>query len=428
MKPSLDWRTVRLGEFLCESRRPGSTGATARKLTVRLYGKGVVGNPDHNGGSEATKYYRREAGQLIYSKLDFLNGAFGIVPPNLDRYESTTDMPAFDILDGADPAWLLAYLTRPAFYQRFKGSAVGSRKARRVNVGEFLAARVKAPPLAEQRAIVRSLRGVDVQVHASQRAIALLEKQKHGIMTRLLVGDDGRTRAMKDLPERWMFGRVAQGVGRIPADWRLVRLTEVAKLESGHTPSRSRPEWWNGTIPWISLGDAENLDVPVLLETKEYITPDGLANSSARLLPAGTVIFSRTANSWGHTTILGRPMATSQDFANYVCGPLIEPRYVVQVFRHMRREWERFREGSTHKTIYMPVFKQLQVLLPLLEEQRRIANVGEAFDLRIAAERAHLDALRELKRGLADALLSGRLRLPPHMIEALAAEAPDVGE
>lgn len=428
MAHSTDWPLVRLSEFLAESRTQGSTGATARKLTVRLYGKGVVGNPQQNGGSAATRYFRRRTGQLVYSKLDFLNGAFGIVPLELDGYESTADMPAFNIRGDVDPAWLLAYVARPAFYLRFKGSAVGSRKARRVNVGELMAFRVKAPPVPEQRAIISTLRMIEVQINATERTAIIVGKQKHAVMARLLSGQTGGARPMKPLAKKWVFGRVAEGVMHIPADWNLVRLTSVAKLESGHTPRRSQPDWWDGDIPWISLSDVENLDVPVFMETKEHVSPAGLANSSARLLPKGTVVFSRTANSWGHTTILGRPMTTSQDFANYVCGQKLEPGYLVQVFQHMKREWERFREGSTHKTIYMPVFRRLQVLLPPMDEQRKIADVGQAFDLRIAAERAHLDALRELKRGLADALLSGRLRLPPRVIAELAEGAPDVGK
>ncbi len=73
----------KLGDILQESRIPGSDGATARKITVKLYGCGVVPKNDGRRGSAATKYYRRRAGQVIYSKLDFLNGAFGIIPPKL---------------------------------------------------------------------------------------------------------------------------------------------------------------------------------------------------------------------------------------------------------------------------------------------------------------------------------------------------------
>jgi type I restriction enzyme S subunit len=221
------------------------------------------------------------------------------------------------------------------------------------------------------------------------------------------------------LPERWVLGRIASDVTQIPDDWQLVRLTSVAKLESGHTPDRKRPDYWGGDIPWLSLGDTNGLGGLTVSETAECVSQLGINNSSARVLPVDTVVFSRTATV-GKATRLAVPMATSQDFANWVCGPKLSPRYLVQVFRHMSREWERLQEGSTHQTIYMPVFKKLQILLPPLVEQEKIADAGEAFDLRIEAEQRKLNELANVRTALAQELLSGRLRLPASMVARFA--------
>jgi type I restriction enzyme S subunit len=128
------------------------------------------------------------------------------------------------------------------------------------------------------------------------------------------------------------------------------------------------------------------------------------------------VVFSRTATV-GKCTVLAREMATSQDFANYVCGPRLHNRYLMQVFRHMQREWGRLMAGSTHQTIYMPVFEQLQVLLPPLQEQVRIAQAAEDLDARLSSEVAKAEAARSLKKSVASALLSGNIRLPPGLDE-----------
>jgi type I restriction enzyme S subunit len=82
----------------------------------------------------------------------------------------------------------------------------------------------------------------------------------------------------------------------------------------------------------------------------------------------------------------------------------------------MKREWDRLQEGSTHQTIYMPVFKKLQILLPPLPEQQKIADVGEAFDMRIAQERETYKVLARTRDALAQELLSGRVRLPENII------------
>ncbi|HAO6470973.1 TPA: restriction endonuclease subunit S, partial [Listeria monocytogenes] len=85
------WEQRILGEFLKESKIKGSNGSLAKKLTVKLWRKGVVPKEEIYTGSSATQYYIRKTGQFIYGKLDFLNQAFGIIPLELDGYESTLD-------------------------------------------------------------------------------------------------------------------------------------------------------------------------------------------------------------------------------------------------------------------------------------------------------------------------------------------------
>lgn len=106
-------------------------------------------------------------------------------------------------------------------------------------------------------------------------------------------------------------------------------------------------------------------------------------------------------------------MATSQDFANYICGEELHNRFLMHLFRNMQPEWGRLMAGSTHKTIYMPVFRGLQILLPSLEEQIKIAQIADSFDRSISKEREVLERLRELKSALSATLLSGKLCVSP---------------
>ena len=73
---------------------------------------------------------------------------------------------------------------------------------------------------------------------------------------------------------------------------RYAPLIELARLESGHTPSRRRPEWWGGHVPWLALPDIRKLHGKYAYQTSENTNDAGLANSSARLLPVGTVCLS----------------------------------------------------------------------------------------------------------------------------------------
>lgn len=136
----------------------------------------------------------------------------------------------------------------------------------------------------------------------------------------------GASRPMKPSGLEW--------AGDIPAEWDVAKICLLARLESGHTPSRQAPEYWapeECTIPWFSLADVWQLrdgTQDYLGDTAEKISPRGLANSAARLLPAGTVVLSRTA-SVGFAGIMPRPMATTQDFANWVCGDRLMSEYLL---------------------------------------------------------------------------------------------------
>ena len=175
-------------ELLEESTETGSSGRHAKKITVKLYGKGVLAKDEKRRGSEQTQYFVRRAGQLIYSKLDFLNGAFGIVPPELDGYESTLDLPAFDIAPTVNAFWLLGYLTRPAYYRRQVGLARGQRKARRVHPSDLLALSLRVPPRDLQDRIAGILSLSQCDIDESRRLLDLLKTQKRGLMQKLLTG------------------------------------------------------------------------------------------------------------------------------------------------------------------------------------------------------------------------------------------------
>ena len=182
-------RPTVFGEFLKESRVLGSDGASARKITVKLYGKGAVPKSDKREGSAKTRYYHRSPGQLIYSKLDFLNGAFALIPESLQGYESSLDLPAFDISEHVNPKWLIEYLTRPAYYTAQLHLARGQRKARRIAPDDFLASPVRLPQRDRQDEIAEVLAVADREIVLRETELDALTRQKRGLMQKLLTGE-----------------------------------------------------------------------------------------------------------------------------------------------------------------------------------------------------------------------------------------------
>lgn len=206
----------------------------------------------------------------------------------------------------------------------------------------------------------------------------------------------------------------------IPRHWQCVRLGLVAKMGSGHTPSRSRPDWWiDCSIPWITTGEVSQVRddrQEEIHETREMISEIGLANSAAELHPAGTVVLCRTASA-GYSAVMGRDMATSQDFVTWTCGPRLDPYYLLWCLRAMRQDLlGRLAMGSTHKTIYVPDLQMLRIPLPPIAEQQeivaRIRMENERID-RLSDKLSRLvELLVEKRSALITAAVTGELEVP----------------
>lgn len=290
-------------------------------------------------------------------------------------------------------------------------SATQSHK--RTRVERFLSSKVQLSDPEFQGRIAdfldRETARIEELIKRKQRMHSLLDDMEQALLETLVKGRHQRDVDLKASDSEW--------IGNIPRHWQVAKLTHVARLESGHTPNRSVDEYWipeECTIPWFTLADVWQLrrGQVYVSETAEKVSPRGLANSAARLLPAGTVILSRTA-SVGFPGILAVPMATSQDFVNWVCGPQLRPKYLYYVLHSMRPEFSRLVMGSTHQTLYMPVVRAFRIPLPPIREQDEIV-----FRLEGQLDKLHrlrelnavaIERLKELRAALITAAVTGKI-------------------
>lgn len=263
---------------------------------------------------------------------------------------------------------------------------------------------IPVPPLPEQRRIVRKLDTLSACTTTARKHLTaiekLVERYKLAVLRSAFAGglttdfrDQTRLEPVVALlkrtppPQQGRGGRqatteVKAGRGGIsvnvpdielPECWEWVPLLRVARQETGHTPSRSREDWWGGDVCWMSIPDANIHHGRVIHDTIQKTNQEGLENSSARLLPAGTVVLSRTA-SVGYICILGREMATSQDFATWTCTPALDPEYLMYALLSEGEDIKKFGEGSTHTTIYFPEIRAFHIKLAPIDEQREIVR------------------------------------------------------
>ena len=268
------------------------------------------------------------------------------------------------------------------------------------------------PPMAEQRAIADFLdcetAKVDALIAKQQELINVLQEKRAALINQAVTKGLDADVAMKDSGVEWL--------GEVPAHWEIKRTKFAAKLRSGHTPSRQKPEYWKGcTIPWFGLADIWQIrdgQVEYVQETAEKINEIGLANSAARLLPEGTVILSRTA-SVGFSAILGVDMATTQDFVNWICGPSLRPDYLLYAFRAMGPEFQRLTMGSTHQTIYMHDVASFSTPVPPITEQDLIVSFVRRetakIDALIAKSDDAIELLHEYRTALISAGVTGQI-------------------
>ena len=204
----------------------------------------------------------------------------------------------------------------------------------------------------------------------------------------------------KDSPRGW-----------IPLDWEAKLLDDLAIRGSGHTPNKSRPDFWDGGIAWVSLADSSRLDRLYISETEKEISQAGINNSSAVLHPAGVVILSRDAGV-GKSAITTSPMAVSQHFMCWRCDGRLDNHFLYYWLQYKKREFENIASGSTIPTIGLRFFRYYRIAAPTsIDEQRAISSVLLAADNDIFATEDQVRKLRKQKLGLMHDLLTGRVRV-----------------
>lgn len=344
---------------------------------------------------------------------------FGKLRPNLRKaWLADTDgdavgdfhvyRPAPDLLTSRYLAYVV--LSEP-FLEPVIASVYGARMPR-ADWGEIRNIPVWVPSLDKQRSIAdyldRETAQIDAFIAKNEKLISLLTERLAVMRLRLATGVevDGSTKATG------LFW-----APRVPSTWDVVPLTTVARLESGHTPSKTVHDFWREdecVIPWISLNDVSELTTSEYIRvTANHISPAGLAGSSARVLPAGTVVLSRDATI-GRSSIMAEPMATSQHFANWVCGDRLSPRFLWLLFTSCMQElFNSLTNGSTIRTIGIPDLRSFRIPLPSVAEQERIVDavaerseqIRKAID---TASRARSLAI-ERRAALISAAVTGKI-------------------
>lgn len=174
----------------------------------------------------------------------------------------------------------------------------------------------------------------------------------------------------------------------------MARLGEICTVVSGTTPKSTQPEYWDGDLNWVTPAELTD-ESDIIYESQRKITQQAVSDSSLKPFPAGTVLLSSRAPI-GKVAIAGTEMYCNQGFKNLICSEKIYNRYLYHFLKDKTTYLNSLGRGATFKEISKSIVENIEIPLPPLDKQRKIAAVLDKVSSLIAKRRQQLDKLDEL--------------------------------
>ncbi|MCG9793777.1 restriction endonuclease subunit S [Flavobacterium algicola] len=187
-----DWKKVKLGSLLTESKIVSDNPDPDKRIRVKLNVLGVEKRPKTKDKKGATKYHIRKAGQFIYGKQNLHKGAFGIVPEELDGYESSSDIPAFDVDDSCYPEWIFYFFKKGNSYLQLENLAKGVG-SKRIQPKQIFELEIFLPTKEEQERILNEIKTIEDKNYKLIKEVTFREKNliklRQAILTDAVKGE-----------------------------------------------------------------------------------------------------------------------------------------------------------------------------------------------------------------------------------------------
>ena len=260
---------------------------------------------------------------------------------------------------------------------------------------------VNYPPLPEQKKIAHILSTVQRAIEAQDRIIQTTTELKKSLMHKLF------TEGLRNEPQK------QTEIGPVPESWEVTKVGEVAKIQSGGTPTRDVPENWSGgTIPWVKTGE---INYCVINDTEEKITPTGLVNSAARLFPARTLLMAMYGQgiTRGRVGLLGIEAATNQACASI--SPTDEKQissvFLYYFFEYHYENLRKLGHGANQRNMNAALIRSFPLTFPKPDEQSAIVAVFESLDEKSVLHERKRSQLQDLFRTLLNELMTANRRV-----------------
>jgi type I restriction enzyme S subunit len=393
---------VKLSEILTESTIESANPHVSKRLRVRLNANGVEKRPETNDLEGATKYYVRKAGQFIYGRQNLHKGAFGVVPKELDGFESSADIPAFDVAEKCFPEWVELFLKQDNFYLQLIKIATGVG-SKRISPKRFLALEIPLPSVGEQGRILKRVHSYsilqgDIKSELTHQQ-SLLKKLRQQILQEAI---EGKLTAVwrKENPDvepaSKLLKRIAAEKTRLirdkkikpqkplppindeekpfelPDGWVWCRLGSYVSFERGKFSIRPRndPSCFGGQYPFIQIGSLDYSGSIVSTFT-QTLNEKGL--SASKMFKVGTIMVAIVGGTIGNLGVLGIDMCFPDSIIGIRPRALTNQEYILFLLRYFQPHIRKMSyQMAGQPNIKLPTLENLIFALPPFSEQKAI--------------------------------------------------------
>ena len=394
-----DWEVVRLGE-VSTLMTNGFVGTATPYYTedengvIYLQGFNVRENRLRlTGVKKVTEEFSKKQSKSILKAEDILTvqsghiGTTAKVPKELEGANCHALIITRLKQDKIDSDFISYYLNSGTGSSRLNGLKVGSTILH-INVKDFKKFRIPLPPLPEQQKIAEILSTVDEQISATERIIEKSKELKKGLMQKLFSEGIGHTEFKESK------------IGRIPKDWEVTKLQSIANIIMGQSPSSSSYNEDEIGLPLVQgNADIKNRKTTPRIFTSQ-ITKESEENDIIMTVraPVGAIAKATLKTCIGRGVCAIRPNR-------------VDSEYLYQKLVSLESSWRRLEQGSTFSAVNSKDVKTLNIPLPPLAEQKKIAEFLSQADKKIEKEEQYKWELEQLKKGLMQQLLTGQKRV-----------------
>jgi len=265
----MSWQKVKLGSILTESKVISENPDTNKRIKVRLKVLGVEKRGVENEVEGATKQFIRRAGQFIFGKQNFHKGAFGIIPEELDGFESSSDLPAFDIDKSCLPEFLFYFFKQGNYYLELSKIAYGVA-TQRINMKEFFELEIPLPSIEIQKQIINQFKilensGLEISSELTHQ-LDLIKQLRQAFLREAMQGKLCHAKLVSASQETGqdLLAKIKTEKAKLIAEKKLKKEKELPPIAEEEIPFEVPKHW-----AWCRLGEICNYGSSPKAEPKD---------------------------------------------------------------------------------------------------------------------------------------------------------------